>query len=278
MNAPLPQPSLLPRVRAELRLAFGRAGARTEAARVYETGGWRIRFPRSGEVCEAVFVNTGGGMAGGDRARIEIEAGPGAAGLVTSQSQEKIYRADGVGVAIETRLKVASGARLVFAPQETLLFDGARLARRLEADVDETATLTIFEAVAFGRLAYGETQIDASLSDRWRIRRGGRLVFAEALKIDDAGAMLDRPAVGDGARALATLLRVGSAAEDRRDALRAAFAIVESEPGPRFEAGTSVVDGVLVARLASPSPQRLREGLFAAWRALEERDAPRVWT
>jgi urease accessory protein len=278
MNAPLTPSSLLPRVRADLRLVFARAGARTEAARVYETGGWRIRFPRSVGPCEAVLVNTGGGMAGGDRARIYIEAGTDADGLVTSQSQEKIYRADGVGVAIETRLKVASGARLVFAPQETLLFDGARLQRSLDADVEETSTLTIFEAVAFGRLAHGETRIDASLSDRWRIRRGGRLVFAEALTIEDAGAMLDRPAIGGGARALATLMRVGPGAEDRRDALRAAFASVEAEPGPRFEAGVSVADGVLIARLASPSPQRLREGLFAAWRALEERDAPRVWS
>src|SRR5271154_3750637 len=149
MNAPLAPPSLLPRGRADLRLVFARAGARTEAARVYETGGWRIRFPRSAGACEAVLVNTGGGMAGGDRAKIDIAAAPGADGLVTSQSQEKIYRADGVGVAIETRLSVAAGARLIFAPQETLLFNGARLARRLEADVDETATLTIFEAVAF---------------------------------------------------------------------------------------------------------------------------------
>jgi len=278
MNAPLAPPSLLPRVRADLRLVFARAGARTEAARVYETGGWRFRFPRSAGACEAVILNTGGGMAGGDRAKIEIEAAPGADARVTSQSQEKIYRADGVGVAVETRLSVASGARLIFAPQETLLFNGARLARRLEADVDETATLTIFEAVAFGRLAHGETRIDASLSDRWRIRRGGRLVFAEALRIEDAGATLDRPAVGGGARALATLLRVGPGAEERRDALRSALAAVEAEAGPRFEAGASVVDGVLVARLASPSPQRLREGLFAAWRALDERDAPRVWS
>ena len=206
MNAPLAPPVAICRAFAPSSGSSSRARARrTEAARVYETGGWRLRFPRSAGACEAVVVNTGGGMAGGDRAQIEIEAGPGADGLVTSQSQEKIYRADGVGVAIETRLSVAAGARLVFAPQETLLFDGARLARRLEADVDETATLTIFEAVAFGRLAHGETRIDASLSDRWRIRRGGRLVFAEALRIEDAGATLDRPAVGGGARALATL-------------------------------------------------------------------------
>jgi urease accessory protein len=216
-------------------------------------------------------------MAGGDPVRIEIDAGPGAQALVTSQSQEKIYRADGVGVEMETRLRVASGARLVWAPQETLLLEGARLSRRLEADVDPTATLTIFEAVGFGRLAHGETSVDASLADRWRIRRDGRLVFAEALRIENAGATLDRPAIGSGARALATLLRLGPEARERLDPLREALAAAEAAPGERLEAGASVVDGVLVARLASPSPQRLRAALIAAWGALEAREPPRVW-
>ena len=157
------------------------------------------------------------------------------------------------------------------------MFEGARLERRLEAEVDERATLTIFEGVLFGRLAHGETRVAASFADRWRLKRGGRLVFAEAFRIDNAGATLDRPAVGGGARALATLVRIGPDAADARDPLRAALAEVEAGEGPRFEAGASLVDGVLVARLASPSPQRLREGLFAAWRALAGQEAPRVW-
>ena len=100
-------------------------------------------------------------------------------------------------------------------------------------------------------------------------------MFAEALRIADAGATLDRPAVGAGARALATLVRIGPDAADRLEPLRARFAALED--GGAFEAGASFVDGVLVARMLSPSPQRLREGLLAAWEALEDRPAPRVW-
>ena len=276
MNAPTPS-LRLPRVRAQLRLALARAGARTEAAEVFETGGWRLRFPRSRGPCEAVAVNTGGGMAGGDRVEIAVSAQAGADGLVTSQSQEKIYRADGSPCAMSVRLDVAEGARLTWAPQETLLFDGARLDRRLEADVHESATLTLFEAVNFGRLAHGETRVDAALSDRWRLRRGGRVVFAENLRIEDAGRTLDRIAVGAGARAVATLVRFAPDAAASLEPLRAAFDAAEQGAGARFEAGASVVDGALVARLASPSPQRLREGLVAAFRTLEGRDAPRVW-
>ena len=136
---------------------------------------------------------------------------------------------------VRTRLEVAEGARLIWAPQETLLFEGARLERRLEADVEATGTLTIFEAVAFGRLAHGEIRVAASLSDRWRLRRGGKLVFAEALRIEDAGATLDRPAIGAGARAAATLVRIGPDAAEKLDPLRAAFAALEAAGG--FEAG-----------------------------------------
>ena len=214
-------------------------------------------------------------MAGGDRVEIAVSAAPGASALVTSQSQEKIYKADGLSCEVRTRLEVAEGARLVWAPQETLLFEGARLDRRLEADVEPTATLTIFEAVAFGRLAHGEVRVAAALSDRWRLRRGGRLVFAEALRIEDAGATLDRPAVGAGARAAATLVRIGPDAAEKLVPLREVFAALEAAGG--FEAGASLVDGVLVARALSPSPQRLRDGLIAAWGALEGQDAPRVW-
>ncbi len=265
--------ALLPRVDAELRLEAARAGARTQAFCAYDSGGWRWRFPRAGEVCEAVIVNTGGGMAGGDRARIDVAAGPGAHLLVTSQSQEKIYRAAGSACDVRLGLRAATGARLIWAPQETLLFEGARLSRRLEADVAEDASLTIYEAAAFGRLAHGETRVDASLRDTWRLRRGGRLVFAEALRLDDAGATLDRLAVGAGARALATLVRIAPDAAAQLDPLRAALA-----DAPGLEAGASVVDGVLVARLVSASPQGLRAGLAAAFLVLEGRAPPRVWS
>jgi urease accessory protein len=257
--------ALLPRVNAELRLEAALAGARTQAFRAYDSGGWRWRFPRATEICEAVIVNTGGGM--------DVVANPGACLLVTSQSQEKIYRAAGLACQVRLKLTATPGARLIWAPQETLLFEGARLARRLEADVADDASLTIYESAAFGRLAYGETRVDASLHDVWRLRRGGRLVFAEALGIDDAGATLDRLAVGAGARGLATLVRIAPDAAARLDPLREALAQASG-----LEAGASVVDGVLVARLASASPQRLRAGLAAAFLVLEGRAPPRVWS
>jgi len=266
------------RARGEVRAAFARAGARTEAARLFETGGLRLRFPRAGDECEAVVVNTGGGMAGGDRARIDLAAAPGARVFVTTQAAEKVYRADGALCRIETRLGVEAGGALCWAPQETLLYEGARLERRLEADVAADGSLLLIEAAVFGRLAHGETSVAASLLDRWRVRRAGRLVFAEALRLENAAADLDRPAVGRGARAIAALLYLAPDAPDRLAALREALAGVAVESGGDLDAGASAFDGLLVARAVAPAPEALRAAVEAALRALSGRGRPRVWT
>jgi urease accessory protein len=266
------------RARGEVRALFARAGGRTEAARVHQTGGLSLRFPRAGAECEAVIVNTGGGMAGGDRAIVELTVGPQARVVATTQSAEKIYRAEGEPVRVETRLRVEAGGALAWIPQETLLFEAARFERRLEADVAADASLLLIEAATFGRLAHGEARIAARFRDRWRVRREGRLVFAEEARLDDAGAALDRPAVGRGARAIATILSVAPNAEAQLPRLRAALERSAAREGEPIDAGASAFDGLVVARLASPSPSRLRAAVIEAMLALRGVKAPRVWS
>ena len=260
-----------------VRAVFARAGERSQAQRVFETGGLRLRFPRAGAECEAVIVNTGGGMSGGDRAEIELSTQANARALITTQAAEKIYRADGAPARMSLRIDAGAASSLTWAPQETLLFEGSNLVRRLEADVAGDASLLILESVVFGRLAHGEVRVDAAFSDDWRIRRDGRLVFAEALRLTQAGARLDRAAVGAGARALATVLWLDAQAAVRLEDLRQALEGVAGEGGERVEAGVSAFDGMLLARLASPAPQRLRAALVAAMQVLRGRAAPRVW-
>jgi urease accessory protein len=266
------------RARGEIRATFARAGVRTEAARVFETGGLRLRFPRAGLECEAVIVNTGGGMTGGDHARIGMTVGAGARVIATTQAAEKIYRADGPGVEVDTRLEVGAGGSLAWVPQETILFDRSSLSRRLDANVAADGVLLAAEAVVFGRLAHGERSVNAYFRDDWRIRRAGRLIFADSVRLENAGATLDRPAVGNGARAAATLLYVDPAAAARLEDLRAALDGVVAAPGERLEAGASLFDDAIVARVLSPSPARLRAALVASLRALRGREAPRVWS
>ncbi len=63
--------------------------------------------------------------------------------------------------------------------------------RTLDADVDSSGHLLAVEAIVLGRTAMGEAARSVSVTDRWRIRRGGKLVFADGLRLDgDAAATL----------------------------------------------------------------------------------------
>ena len=260
------------RAQGEARASFSRTGARTEPERLFETGGLRWRFPRSRSPCEAVIVNTGGGVAGGDAYRIEVQLNEGAAVEATTVAAEKIYRSDGAPARFEARLTLAREARLFWLPQETLMFDGSAFERSLAVDMAEDAELLLVESLVFGRLAMGETQIDARLRDSWRVRRAGKLVFAEEIRLDRAGATLDRQAAGAGARASATILAAAPKIAARLPALRAAL---DSE-SEAVEAGASAFDGLVVARILSRAPNRLREALIASIVALGGRK-PRLW-
>ena len=151
------------RAQAEARAPSRGSASAPRLERLFETGGLRWRFPRSSSPCEAAIVNTGGGVAGGDSYRVSLELGEGAEVEATTPSAERIYRSDGPAAAIATRLKLAPGARLFWLPQETLLFEGAALERRLEVEMSAEASLVIAETLVFGRLAMGESQIDASV-------------------------------------------------------------------------------------------------------------------
>jgi urease accessory protein len=269
---PRGEPANRQRARAEARGSFARVGKRTEPERLFETGGLRWRFPRSSSPCEAAIVNTGGGVAGGDSYSVSLALGEGAEVEATTPSAERIYRSDGLAASIVTRLTLKPGARLFWLPQETLMFDGARLERRLEVETSGEAEFLIAETLVFGRLAMGETRIDASVRDSWRVRRDGQLVFADETRIDHAGATLERKAVGAGARALSTIVASAPNIEARLPDLRAAL----ETAGSGLESGASAFDGLIVARLLAASFDQLRMGLVASIIALDGRK-PRLW-
>src|ERR1700712_3033954 len=68
----------------------------TRRRQLHESGSLRVRFPSpEAEGLSAVFVNTAGGVAGGDRFEIDIATGEGARLTGTTAAAEKIYRAQG---------------------------------------------------------------------------------------------------------------------------------------------------------------------------------------
>ena len=158
---------------------------------------------------EAVIINTAGGIAGGDRFALDIAAGQGTRLVVTTAAAEKVYRTLGPDSVIDVKLDVAAGATLAWLPQETILFDRARLTRSIEVDLAPDARLFLAEAIVFGRSGMGEAVEQGALFDRWRVRRGGKLIYAEGVRLDGPIAQrLAETAVAKGGIAVATVLIV----------------------------------------------------------------------
>src|SRR5258708_3476549 len=173
---------------------------------LHESGSLRVRFPSpEADGLSAVFVNTAGGVAGGDRFDIDIAAGEGSRLAVTTAAAEKVYRAQGPAAQLSIALKLAEGSHLSWLPQETILFDRARVRRRIDIDLAESASLLLCEIVVFGRSAMGERMRQGEFVDRWRVRRGGRLVFAETVRLHgDLGEKLRQPSIAEGGVAIRT--------------------------------------------------------------------------
>lgn len=257
------------RATGRVALSVAAEGDRTRRRVVREEGSFRVRFPNAeGDALEAVLVNTGGGMTGGDRFSVALDVGENARLVAGTAAAEKIYRSTGPDVTMDVTLKVAAGAHLSWLPQETILFDRARLARTIDIDLAAGASLLMAEAIVFGRAAMGEILNEGCWRDRWRLRHDGRLVFAENVRLDGAIAeRLARPAVAGGAIALATVL-ITPGNDDALAAVRdCAFA---------GEVGISAWNGIAVARLVAPDGAALRSDIVMLLAALGRR-VPRLW-
>ena len=110
---------------------------------------------------------------------------------------------------MSVKLGVGPGAALAWLPQETILFDRVRLRRSIEVELAPDASLLLAEGVVFGRSAMGETVMHGHFFDRWRVRVGGALVFAESLRLDGAIAQrLAERAVAGASVAIASVLKL----------------------------------------------------------------------
>ena len=256
--------------RISLALAATQRGTRRTTTR--EDGSLRVRFPGAcAGAPEAVLVNTAGGIAGGDRFAVDLALDVGARLVVTTAAAEKIYRSLGPDACIDVTATLADGAELVWLPQETILFDRARLARTVDIALAPTAMLLFAETIVFGRAAMGETVHEGRFTDRWRVRRNGRLIFAENFRLDGPIAdRLNEAAIAGGRAAIGTVLVAPG--DD------AAVAAVRAASGQfRGEVGISAWGGIALARLAAPDGAALRRDLVVVLSALGRRALPRIW-
>lgn len=251
----------------------GRASARLTGGRLrdlHQNGSAKVLLPRVfGRAPEVVFLNTAGGITGGDRLEYALEVDGGAV-TATTQTAERAYCSQGPAGVVDTRLTVGPGATLHWVPQELILFEGAALERSLRVEMADDAELLLLETLVLGRAAMGEVLGQVHLRDRREVTRGGTLAMVEAIALGLEDMASDSPAGLNGAVAVASLTLMARDAEDRLDAVRAAL--------PQdIRAAASAWDGRLTVRFAAPKAYPLRKAVARTVEVLTRGALPRVW-
>ena len=264
-----------------LRLRTGNDGT-AEIADLYQRAPCRILMPRPepDDLTQAVLLTTCGGFTGGDRASISADFGSGARAVITTQAAERIYRAlDATDdVLVDLQLRAADSAWAEWLPQETILFDGSRLRRSLCAHLERGSRLLAVESVVLGRGAMRENFSTGRLHESWKIYRAGRLIWADALRLDgDVAALRANPfALGPG-NAIATVVY---AAEDAALHLGTARRLLESAT---CATAATLLEGVLIVRVLAHDPREMRATLMNLLPGLRHAVAglpcrlPQVW-
>ena len=279
-SAPAP---LRPLTHGTAEVAFRQRDGASRLAHLYQHDPLKVLFPAvpAGEPPWAVLVTTSGGLVGGDRLDIRARVGEGAGALVPTQAAEKVYRSLGPDCRLTVDLAVEPGGALEWLPQETILFDRARLRRTTRAELAGDARLMAGEVLVFGRTAMGERFGTGLARDAWEIRRDGRLVWADALHLDgDCAAVLADPAGFGGAVSVGTVLCAGPGAAEL---LEPARDLLDAMPAGAVRAGATLVEGILIVRWLAEDARALRTAYGGFWAELRARflgrpaRLPRLW-
>lgn len=272
MTALSPLPDLqMQRSRGEAAVRLRLDGQAVRLVDLRQQGSAKAILPRVGRVPEVVFLNTSGGLTGGDRLSYAVALGDGVTATATTQTAERAYRSSGGVARVDVALEVGAGGWLDWLPQETILFDSSALERRTRIDLGAGAGCLALEAVVLGRHAMGETVRQLVFRDRREIRRAGQLVHLEPL-VMETDALAAGQAVLGGARCFASLIAVADGLGDALDPLRR----VLDEPG--VSAAASAFDGRLVLRVMAQDGWPMRRQLARALSVLRRGAVlPRVW-
>lgn len=268
-------------------VAFGADG---RLSHLFQSTPCRVAFPRPEprDLPLAVFITTSGGLAGGDRVRLDAGVAAGGAAMVTTQAAEKIYRSLGAETRVDVAIAAAPGSWLEWLPQETILFDRARLRRRTEIRPAAGARILAGEMLVLGRAAHGETVRSGLLHDEIRVRRGDRLVWMDAVRVEGAfGPLVGASAGFGGSTALATAVYAADDAAERidaaRDLLGPGVGVAGVGVAGALRAGATVVNGLLVVRWLG-EPFAVRRAFAAWWMGFRAEAAglprrlPRLWS
>ncbi|MGZ5077407.1 MAG: urease accessory protein UreD [Methylobacter sp.] len=260
---------------AKLELGFEQKHDKTLLAHRRHQGPLSVQRPfyPEGEVCHVYILHPPGGIVGGDRLSLDINSGQHSHALITTPAAGKFYRSNGELAVQTVSIIVKEGAALEWLPQETIIYQGARLKSTVNVKLAAGARFIGWEILSLGRPASGEG-FDEGLADlSWQVYRENQPLFLERLHLD-AKAFAARWGL-QGFSSCGTLFASPANAES--------LAAVQQLIGDTKGQGVTLIDDLLVCRAIDIRSDRLR-GFFEQVWAIVRPDsiqrkacAPRIW-
>jgi urease accessory protein len=262
--------------KAELKLGFShRSSSKTTLSKRSHKGPLTVQRPfyPEGGLCHVYLLHPPGGIVAGDQLSIDIQVDNNANTLITTPGAGKFYRSSGKQALQTVSLNVKENATLEWLPQETIIFEGARLVSTVHVDLAENARLIGWEILVLGRPAANESFNQGEALLNWHISRDGIPLFIEKMQLDSK-AFLARWGL-NGCSSCGTLFAVG-ASQANLDAVRLLIADTPRQ-------GVTLIDDLLICRASADKSNTVRD-FFEKVRTLIRKDivrqepyTPRIW-
>ena len=256
--------------RAKGQISFNMNGSRIE--KLYQSGCSKLLLPKTyGEMKEAVMLNTAGGVTGGDMIDVKINASD-CNLAVTSQTAERFYQSNMHPALISIDLKIDKQTNFHWLPQETIIFEGAAVDRKITLNMSSDSHCLLAETIVLGREAMGENIQQCHFTDQWRLYIDGKLFHSESIRmIGDVEKLLHSNASANGARMISTIICAGPNTDKLKPIVEKNLASMNSN------CACSFFNKKMIIRLLSLNSASGRAELNQMLIALRKQPMPRVW-
>lgn len=233
-------------------------------------------FYPEGDVCHVYVLHPPGGVVGGDRLKLAVNARPGSHGLITTPGAGKFYRSAGKTAQLQQQFNVAEDAVLEFLPLESIYFPATELSSKISVNLQVTSKFVSWEIHCFGLPVNNEDFTDGNVLLNTEVTVDGKLLLHDKLKIDSLE--LGRTSGLRGNRVYGSFVVYSQMISD---ALLDTMQSLQAESGI---AGVSCLEpGLLVARYLGDSTEHAQIYFRKLWQMLRpialglDACAPRIW-
>ncbi len=236
-------------------------------------------YPEQDGTCHLYILHPPGGIVGGDSLNIDVLCEENTTTLITTPGASKFYKSNGFTACQNQNLMVKEHACLEWLPQETILFDTARVDSSTRVQLSEKASFIGWEIVSFGRPACKEEFVQGMFKQSYEIWKDNEPLLIDRVIIND------RAEVFNSLWGLQTLPVMGLLTIVNNDSSKLTIACLKIQEmiDDVSRLSVTVIGSVLVCRCLDTNSMSIRNRFIEIWKIIrllvldKEPCEPRIW-